>query len=360
LAEDEARLGRPTNTTASGGSLDSVHQWLKNAFEPGEASAAEFEPVLVELLHHRNPEVQRHAAERLANYGARGLRTAMPTLLDRLRGHPDAKTRLHVAQRIRSFAYHDRNALRSLVPEILACHRAETNQAIRSAIVGLLRDIDPEAVDGLPEVHDLVFIKTPWGRNLADGWRVDFVDSIDSDVVWSLAVDSTSPSKAEYVLAQIAGASDSSIHACLAERSVDIRTTPLNVEISVSIKALAGDREQGGGIVWQYLGPGNYYAAGLNVLDGSLRLFKVLDGNRVELACKRGLDVSVDEWHRLTVQHVGAKIWCALDESRCLEVADASITNQGTFGLWTRADAKTHFDGVRVTDYGAGIAPRSP
>jgi hypothetical protein len=352
LAEDHANSGRPANANAQNGLLDSIRVLLSNAFAPQQASAAEFEPVLEELLRHQNPEVQRLAAERLANYGDRGYRNALPTLLERLQDQPDAKTRLHVVRTIRSLSYRDRNAVRSKVAELLECHRAETLQSIRNEIVNLLRAIDPEAVDGLPEIHELVFIKTPWGRkNLADGWQTD-ADTERSGMVWKLVADSTSPSRAQFVLAQMAAASDLSIHPCLAVDSIHIRTTPLNVEISVTIKALAGDQEQGGGIVWQYLGPTNYYAAGLNTLDGSVRLVKVLDGTRVELASKHGLGVSVGEWHKLTVQHVGTKIWCSLDETKCFEVTDASITNQGTFGLWTRADAKTYFDGVRVTDFG--------
>jgi hypothetical protein len=358
LAEVDGKPGRSGNATATDSLLDSIRTVMNDAFEPGQASAAEFEPVLEELLRHRNPDVRRIAAQRLANYGDRGFRNALPILLERLRGHPDAKARLGVARTIRSLAYRDRNALRSRVAEILACHRDEASQSIRNEIVELLRATDPEAVDGLPEVHDLVFIKTPWGRNLADGWQMDS-DTGPAGMVWKLVADRTSPSRADYVLAQLAGSTDTAIHSCLATQSIHVTTTPLNVEISVRIKAIAGDREQGGGIVWNHLGPGNYYAAGLNALDGSIRLFKVLDGNGVELASKRGLDVSVGEWHKLTVQHVGPKIWCSLDDTKCLEISDASIQNQGTFGLWTRADAKTHFDGMRLTDFGPRVIAES-
>jgi len=311
------------------------------------------------LLHHRNPEVRRIAAERLANYGDRGFGNALPTLLERLRGQPDADSRLHAARTIRAFSHYGRNILRSQVPELLECHRAEASQSVRWAIVELLRAIDLKAVNGLPVTRDLVFLEDPSGRTVADGWQTE-PDTERSGVVWKLVVDSTRPSRSDYVLAQIAGTSDTSIHACLTEPSIHAKTTPLNVEISVSIKAIAGSQQQGGGIAWRHLGPDNYYAVGLNALDGSVRLFKVVDGQCVELASRGGLDVSPGKWHRLTVQHVRAKIWCSLDEAKCLEITDVPITNQGSFGLWTRADAKTHFDGVRVADFASGIVPESP
>lgn len=56
----------------------------------------------------------------------------------------------------------------------------------------------------------------------------------------------------------------------------------------------------------------------------------------------------MNEWHTLKVTMNGDHIQCYLDGKKYLDVKDDSITNAGQVGLWTKADAQTHFDGFQV------------
>ena len=45
---------------------------------------------------------------------------------------------------------------------------------------------------------------------------------------------------------------------------------------------------------------------------------------------------------------VGDLIRCFYDGQQCLEVEDATFAEAGKIGLWTKADAQTHFDDLEV------------
>jgi hypothetical protein len=44
----------------------------------------------------------------------------------------------------------------------------------------------------------------------------------------------------------------------------------------------------------------------------------------------------------------GDRIACYLDGKKYLEARDATFARAGKVGLWTKADAQTHFDDLRV------------
>lgn len=92
----------------------------------------------------------------------------------------------------------------------------------------------------------------------------------------------------------------------------------------------------------------------MNPLENNFRLFKVVGGKRTQLATKDGLKVPTGEWHTMSVSMKGDQIKCALDGKKYLEVRDGTFTKRGKVGLWTKADAQSHFDDFRVS------GPKSP
>jgi hypothetical protein len=44
----------------------------------------------------------------------------------------------------------------------------------------------------------------------------------------------------------------------------------------------------------------------------------------------------------------GDHIECYMDGARYLDVRDSTYTEAGMIGLWTKADAQSHFDNVEV------------
>jgi len=169
---------------------------------------------------------------------------------------------------------------------------------------------------------------------------------------WKVAADETSPSKGQ-VLAQKAKSSGPTFNLALVKES-----GYQDVELSVRMKAIAGDVDQGGGLVWRAKDKGNYYIARYNPLEDNFRVYKVVDGKRTQLG---SADVDLPPgWHEIRAAMQGDHIECYLDGKKSLEVKDDTFKGSGKVGLWTKADAQTHFDDLTVSPLGAsaGGEPR--
>jgi hypothetical protein len=86
----------------------------------------------------------------------------------------------------------------------------------------------------------------------------------------------------------------------------------------------------------------------MNPLEDNFRVYKIVAGERIQLGNKSGLDIAAGEWHTLKVRHQADKIECYLDDKKLLEAADDALTRPGKVGLWTKADAQTHFDQLSI------------
>lgn len=162
--------------------------------------------------------------------------------------------------------------------------------------------------------------------------------------VWKVVEDKSAP-KGSKVLAQTAEGPRPLFNLCVADK-----TSFKNVKITVAFKAIKGKIDQGGGIVWRCLDANNYYIARYNPLENNYRLYKVVDGKRIQLETKEGLKVPAGEWHTLTIRHMGDRIECLLDGKKELEHTDSTFQQAGQIGLWTKADAHTYFDALHVTE----------
>ena len=125
------------------------------------------------------------------------------------------------------------------------------------------------------------------------------------------------------------------------------------MDLSVSFKAVKGQIDQGGGPMWRVQDENNYYVARMNPLENNFRLYKVVDGQRAELASAEveipDEDLDADDrllgkWHTIRVVHRGDQIQCHLNGEPLLEFQDSSIPKAGKIGLWIKADAVTSFD----------------
>jgi hypothetical protein len=189
------------------------------------------------------------------------------------------------------------------------------------------------------------FTKTSLDK-VPEGWKADQTGKGEGSV-WKVVADDTAPSKSGFVLAQTAESSGSMFNLCVAEKP-----NLKDVEVTVAFKAVAGKKDQGGGIVWRYQDANNYYIARMNPLEDNYRVYKVVAGTRMQLETKEGLKGPANEWHTLKIKQVGEQIECHLDGKKQLEAKDNTFPNAGRVGLWTKADAQTSFDDVQVSDLG--------
>jgi hypothetical protein len=163
--------------------------------------------------------------------------------------------------------------------------------------------------------------------------------------IWQVVMDKTAPSKTGHVLAQTAASPRALFNMCILQKSSE-----RDVEISVFFKAVKGDLDQGGGIVWRYQDAENYYVARMNPLEDNFRLYKVVAGKRIQLATtKDDIKIPAGTWHKITIRHIGEHIECFLDGKKLLEAKDNTFSDPGRVGLWTKADAQTRFDEFIVT-----------
>jgi hypothetical protein len=158
---------------------------------------------------------------------------------------------------------------------------------------------------------------------------------------WKIVADADAPSKPN-VLAQLAKNSGSTFNLIL----VSGRNNK-NVDISVKMKAVAGKEDQGGGLVWRANDSNNYYVARYNPLEDNYRVYKVEQGRRIQL---QSADIKHSEgWHTLRVTMEGGHIQCYYDSRQYLDVIDAAFQEGGKIGLWTKADAQSHFDDLTLS-----------
>ncbi len=157
---------------------------------------------------------------------------------------------------------------------------------------------------------------------------------------WKIVADSTAPSLPN-ALAQLANSPESTFNITLVSD-----THYKDLEVSVKMKALSGKGDQGGGLVWRAKDAKNYYVARYNPLENNYRVYKVEKGRRTQLksaAIKRS-----EGWHTLMVTMKDDQIECYYDGTKYLDAKDFTFGSPGKIGLWTKADAQSHFDDLRV------------
>jgi len=186
------------------------------------------------------------------------------------------------------------------------------------------------------------FSKEDLGKAPA-GWKAEKTGAGEGSV-WKVVEDATAPSKSGYALAQTAESPNNVFNICVADD-----TNVKDVDLSVAFKAVAGKKDQGGGFVWRYQDHDNYYIARMNPLEDNYRVYKVVNGKRTQLGAKEGVKVPEGEWHRLKVEVKGDRMTGFLDGKKMWEIKDDTYQKAGKVGLWSKADAQTHFDEFKAT-----------
>jgi hypothetical protein len=121
-----------------------------------------------------------------------------------------------------------------------------------------------------------------------------------------------------------------------------------DVLVSVRLR-LAGGRRVGG-LVWRYQDAHNYYAAVLDLGDGSLSMYRVAGGNRVALERRSHLELDANAWHTLKVVHDDEAVFVSLGGIRVIEERDRRFDRlgPGLSGVVAGGDADVWFDDLRI------------
>jgi hypothetical protein len=136
-----------------------------------------------------------------------------------------------------------------------------------------------------------------------------------------------------------------------AERTFNLALVPgtsfKDLDISVRVRAVAGETDRGGGVVWRAKDARNYYIARINPLEDNVRVYKVEDGRRTQLD-HADTPPGDGRWHVLRITMVGRDITGYLDGRKLLVAEDDTFPDAGMVGLWSKADAQSDFDDLTV------------
>lgn len=191
----------------------------------------------------------------------------------------------------------------------------------------------------------IAFAKADAGK-LPKGWMAAKTGQGEGSR-WKVAADPTAPSGSGFALAQLAAGPNALFSLCVLESSSFKDGT-----VSVHVKAVKGDVDQGGGVVWRYLDSNNYYVCRYNPLESNFRLYHVKGGKRTQLQTKEKVMVPDGKWFEVAVKHTGRTIECSLNGTKHFEAADDTFPDAGKVGVWSKADAQSHFDQFRFTPAG--------
>jgi hypothetical protein len=161
---------------------------------------------------------------------------------------------------------------------------------------------------------------------------------------WTVEKDATSPSGGNVVKQ-----SGTATFPLLLKEDTSIR----NGFVEIRFKAIAGNEDRAGGIVWRAKDANNYYVLRANALENNVVLYKTVDGRRSALDIvgrKSGYGVKIsvpsDQWNTLRVEFEGSRYGAYFNGKLVFEVDDITFLEAGRIGLWTKADSMTLFDDI--------------
>jgi hypothetical protein len=131
--------------------------------------------------------------------------------------------------------------------------------------------------------------------------------------------------------------------------------TAKDLTLTVRLKGVTGNHDQGGGFVWRFIDKNNYYIVRANPLENNVVLYKMENGKRTDLPLvDKGRTYGVDvpplgnDWINLKLIVKGDLFTVYLNDKELFKVQDSTFTEAGKVGFWTKADAVTYFDDFEI------------
>lgn len=207
-------------------------------------------------------------------------------------------------------------------------------------VIGAFQAVETFAAEGLT-VH---FDDMTQGQ-LPTGWTIDATDPGGTLAEWSVVTDSNAPSKPNVLTLKTVHDTSGSVFNLCWTRDIAFE----DGEIEVKVRANTGKEDQGGGVIWRARDANNYYIARYNPLENNFRIYYVKNGSRKQLASIERVGIPAGEWFKLKIIQDGDKIEGHLNGKKYLEVSDNTFAGPGGVGFWTKADAASSFDDLRVS-----------
>ncbi len=185
------------------------------------------------------------------------------------------------------------------------------------------------------------FALTPTG-NMPSDWVMFQTNPTDAWAAIKVVQDPTAPSPPA-----VLSVAESTCYGNTFNMAFDGRSFYRDIDLSVMVKAVGGEEDQGGGPMWRCRDQNNYYMCRFNPLENNFRVYFVKDSQRRQLA-SANMELQADRWYEVRVTMQGSHIVCYLDGEELLNVHDETFANRGFVGVWTKADAVTSFDDLMI------------
>jgi hypothetical protein len=130
---------------------------------------------------------------------------------------------------------------------------------------------------------------------------------------------------------------------CIADRPV-----AKNAEVELAFVLHNGATARAAGIVLRFADPQDFYLVEADAIAGSVRLVRVVNGERREIA-DHAVALVADKAQTLKITAVDESFAVSLDGKVLLETHDSAIATPGRFGVWSRADSQTSFGDLFIT-----------
>jgi hypothetical protein len=119
-----------------------------------------------------------------------------------------------------------------------------------------------------------------------------------------------------------------------------------DLDVSMKAKSISGKVDQGMGLVFRFRDPKSYYIVRANALEDNFRLYRMVNGKRLQFA-GANVKVAAKQWHTIRVVAKGDHITCWFDGKQLIDAHDKTYAT-GKIGLWTKADSVIAFDDLTV------------
>ena len=121
-----------------------------------------------------------------------------------------------------------------------------------------------------------------------------------------------------------------------------------NAKVELSFVMHDGGVARAAGIVLRFADPLDFYVVEADALAGSVRLLRIVNGERREIA-GRVIGLVTGEKQTLGIKANDASFSVSLNGKVLFDTTDTGIAAPGRFGIWSRADSLTSFGDLFIT-----------
>jgi len=121
-----------------------------------------------------------------------------------------------------------------------------------------------------------------------------------------------------------------------------------NAEVELSFVPHDGGSARAAGIVVRFVDPEDFYVAEADAAVGSVRLLRVVNGERRVIA-EHAVALVAGKAQTLKIKAFDENFSVSLDGASLFEARDSALGARGRFGVSSRADSRTSFGDLLIT-----------